>query len=238
VLLEISVFKQWWLLFCKRFRILRRRYLAYLFTICIAIVGAAVSPLLIKSFHKPMACPVQGDVVQDYTYRSDLGSNIDYTQWLFGPANAVDDEKLQQLTEVYSSKHYSDPEYSGYNSLAQLKGQLVLVDTYDQYAAYLKVNHTASAVYGGIWVGENPTIAYNSWNVNIGVRTQNFLNNYLSNVPISATYSSFVMTDIPVVYDLKALMFIIYYGLIMAVYPAFFVLYPTHERLTNVRSMQ
>ncbi|KAF2471432.1 P-loop containing nucleoside triphosphate hydrolase protein [Lindgomyces ingoldianus] len=234
----ISVFLQWWLLFCKRFRILKRRYIPYFFTIVIAIVGAGVAPLLIKSFNKPMQCPQPADLVVDYSFRSDLSSFSTYAKLLFGPANALNDEKLAQIAEVYSTKRTRYPTYYGFNSTEQLRELFTPVDTYDEFSKYFEANHTRYSTWGGIWVGDKPTIAFNVWEANSGVKFNNLINNYLSNVPISAGYGEFPFTQLPSVYDIKPLMFMLYYGLIMAIYPAFFALYPTNERISNVRSMQ
>ena len=61
------------------------------------------------------------------------------------------------------------------------------------------------------------------------------LNTLLTNVSISSQYQSF---DIPFTPGAgKNLQLIIYFGLAMSVYPAFFALYPTLERLRHVRQL-
>ncbi|ORY15442.1 hypothetical protein BCR34DRAFT_477845 [Clohesyomyces aquaticus] len=241
--LEISVFKQWWLLFCKRFRVLRRRYVPYMFTIGLAILGAGVSPLLIKSFKQPMACPNPSELLYDqYFYRSDLTLDAAYVdlKYVFGPAEAFNDEKLEQIVDIYSSNRSGISDSLGFNSLKEFKDRFILVDTYEEFSTFLQKNRSAyfGSSYAYIWVGDKPTIAFNAGEAAEALKSNNLLSNWLSNVPISAGYSQFPSTTMPSVYNLKPLMFMIYYGLIMAVYPAFFALYPTYERLTNVRSMQ
>ena len=65
--------------------------------------------------------------------------------------------------------------------------------------------------------------------------TQNLLDTVLTNVSIATQYQSF---DIPWQADQgKTLQFCVYLGLALAIYPAFFALYPTLERLRNVRAL-
>lgn len=65
--------------------------------------------------------------------------------------------------------------------------------------------------------------------------TQNILDTLLTNVSISSQYQSF---DIPFAPGAgKTLQLNGYIGLAMAVYPAFFALYPTLERLRSVRQL-
>jgi ATP-binding cassette subfamily A (ABC1) protein 3 len=243
----ISAFKQWWILFCKRFRILRRRYIPYFVAVAFAIVGAAVAPLLIKSFRKPMECPTGQDVTWDYLWRQDFGTTGLGSNYVFGPASALSGEKLKIMTDTYSVNHMSYiSDYSGYKNVTQLKSQLVLVNTLDEFTKVIEGLQTLPSEYGyygtwnsgGIWVGDKPAVVYNGQTGDSSIQMQNFLNVVMSGVPISTAYSRFPTVDIPEIFNFKPLLFILYYGLISAAYPAFFALYPTNERITNVRSMQ
>ncbi|KAF2006147.1 P-loop containing nucleoside triphosphate hydrolase protein [Amniculicola lignicola CBS 123094] len=233
----ISAFKQWYILFTKRFRILRRRYLPYFVTIAFAIVGAAVAPKLIKSYKKPLSCPVPSELIVDWSYRSDFSSSM-YNDYVVGPPSKWNDNMLRQMTTIYSANNTRWG--YGFTDVQELKDRLTYVDTYDEFKQYIEDHHASWGVAGGVWLGDNPTIAYNGqvvW-LRSPMLMQNFINNIITGVSIDVGFADFATTEIPALFDLKPLIFMIYYGLIMACYPAFFALYPTHERISNVRSMQ
>ncbi|KAH7089962.1 hypothetical protein FB567DRAFT_315520 [Paraphoma chrysanthemicola] len=264
----ISVFKQWWILLCKRFRILKRRWVPYFVAVAFAIVGAAVAPLLIKSVNKPMTCPVPADLIYDYSYRNDFGTGyspaylkysdtISQQKYVFGPPSSLEDAGLELMADVYGTNHtrsYSEYSTFGYSNGSEIRNQLLLVSTYEEFHDAVRNNWKAQAdkysykdyvpystLEGGIWMGDansKPTVLVNARRVDSSNQMLNMFNVMRSGVPISASYYSFPETKIPNLIDLKPLMFIIYYGLIMACYPVFFVLYPTNERISNVRSMQ
>jgi ATP-binding cassette subfamily A (ABC1) protein 3 len=247
----ISVFQQWWVLLNKRFRIFKRRWVPYFVAVAFAIAGAGVAPLLVKSITKPMICPQPSDLIYDYTSRYDFGSqhyNSDYSysmpdlqrlKYVFGPASKVDDKRLELMASVYSTNHtrgYSSTSY-GYKNGTQIKQQLLLVNTYDEFRSAVQGNWRAwAALYsqhgssqssytppttieGGIWMGDegsSPTILVNMGSTRSSNQMLNMYNILTSGVGISASYYSFATTKIPSLIDVKPLMFIIYYGLIMA----------------------
>ena len=74
-----------------------------------------------------------------------------------------------------------------------------------------------------------------SGDLSLAVITQNLLDTVLTNTSISTQFQLF---DIPWQADQgKTLQFVVYAGLALAIYPAFFALYPTFERLRNVRAL-
>ncbi|KAH5480910.1 hypothetical protein HBI22_043750 [Parastagonospora nodorum] len=271
----ISVYKQWYILLCKRFRILKRRWIPYFVAVAFAIVGAGVAPLLIKSVRKPIDCPVSADLVFDYSYRNDFGSqfytyNLSYTsytqsesqrrKYIFGPANAVDDDMLDAIAKVYAvnqTRNYGSS-YStyGYHNGSQIRDQMIIVNTYDDFRNSIYESWRNSSnmplyggpgsspytpIEGGIWMGDGsskPTVLMNVRQASSSAQMLNLLNVMKSGVGISSSYYPFAETVIPSLIDLKLLVFIVYYGLIMCCYPFFFALYPTNERISNVRSMQ
>ncbi|KAJ4289655.1 hypothetical protein N0V90_010984 [Kalmusia sp. IMI 367209] len=263
----ISVIKQWSLLVGKRFRILRRRWVPYFVAVAFAIVGAGVAPLLIKKFDKPLSCPAPADLISDYStvYRTDFAYMYS-PRILFGPPDRLNETRLGQMAEVYSSNHTRygcDPDsyYTcyGYDNTTQLKNNLVMVNTYDEFVKKIKISQDAYTnvfgnvrsdvsytdyqdvqVNGGLWMGtgDEAIVAANVQAADDMVNMLNFLDNMITGVPISTGYSEFATQTTPDIFLYEPLMFIIYYGLIMAAYPAFFTLYPTNERITNVRSMQ
>lgn len=117
----ISAFQQWWVLFCKRLYVFKRRWVPYFVAVAFALVGAGVAPLLIKSFNKPIVCPTPADLINDYSYRGDFGTrffttpysynynyndNDDYRRkYVYGPASSLDESRLALMAEVYSTNH-------------------------------------------------------------------------------------------------------------------------------------
>ncbi|CAO2648284.1 Nn.00g075510.m01.CDS01 [Neocucurbitaria sp. VM-36] len=271
----ISVFKQWFILFCKRIRILKRRYIPYFVAVAFAIVGAGVAPLLIKNFKEPIACPTPEDLVNNDSSRTDFGTNyygstsyyasdsdsIYQKVYVFGPASKLNDttisSRIDLMADVYSQNHtqsWSADYPRGYANGSQIVEQLLLVNTHDEFAKAVQNNWEAQAakyphedfspyttIRGGIWLGDEesrPKVMANVRKIDSFSQMTNFIDLIFSNVPISTAYDKFATTAIPNLVDFTPLMFIIYYGLIMCCYPVFFALYPTNERISNVRSMQ
>jgi hypothetical protein len=146
----ISAFKQLLILLCKRFRILRRRYIPYIVAVVFAIAGAGCAQLLIKSFNKPMKCPVPANLIYDYSYRNDFGTGYSTSYryygndvsplstqiYVFGPRSKLNDERLNLMANVYgvnNTRSYSSYSRYGYNNGSQISEQLRLVDTYEEF---------------------------------------------------------------------------------------------------------
>lgn len=114
-------------------------------------------------------------------------------------------------------------------------GSVSVVETLEDFNAAIS-KRFGELFPGGFFLGSEPTIA---WRANgppvMAHITQNLLNSLLFNITILSNYE---VLDIPFKADLgHYLLFIIYFGLSMAIYPAFLVLYPTMERLRGIRSM-
>jgi ATP-binding cassette subfamily A (ABC1) protein 3 len=246
----ISVYKQWWILLCKRIRILKRRWVPYFIAVAFAIVGAGIAPLLIKSVTQPLKCPVAADLINDRSYRQDFGSSfysysysgyeepdIYKKQYVFGPASALDDKQLELIVSTYSQNNtYNYPGSSstyGYHNVTEIRDELLLVDTYTEFRNAINDNWKDMAEYfsgvstptvfttlkGGVWMGDDnskPTVLVKAQSVNSPNQMLNVFNVMKSGVKISGSYYSFASTSIPALVDMKPLMFIIYYGLIMA----------------------
>lgn len=237
----ISAFNQWWILLCKRVRICKRRWIPYFVAFAFAIVGAAVAPLLIKSFNRPTECPVPAELILDYNYRIDFGTiySPDYLYgeqrvYVFGPASKLDESRLDVMADVYAVKYTTKYGHStfGYSNGAEIKAQLLMVDTFEEFSDAVKANWRElsqqnpdidymppTSLRGGIWIGDEnskPTVMVNVRQADEVSRILNFFDVVMSGVPISSSYYKFATIDIPLLYDFKALMFIVYYGLIMA----------------------
>ncbi|KAH7411590.1 hypothetical protein DE146DRAFT_241928 [Phaeosphaeria sp. MPI-PUGE-AT-0046c] len=267
----ISVYKQWWILVLKRCRILPRRWIPYFVAVAFAIAGAGVAPLLVKSVTRPIKCPVPADLINDYSSRYDfgssyynsgygsyLGSDLYKQKYVFGPASSLDEKQLDLMASVYgvnNTRRYSTRNDYGYNNGSQIREQLLLVDTYNEFQDVVRKNWKAvgeqsrgsisntpySTLNGGVWLGDAqspPAVLVNARRIDPASSMMNMYTVMAGGVGISSSYYSFASIAIPELIDIKPLMFIVYFGLIMACYPVFFVLYPTNERISNVRSMQ
>lgn len=111
---------------------------------------------------------------------------------------------------------------------------MILVDTYEEFSNAVRQNwHNVSASYsgfqngvspyttlrGGMWMGSKdtkPTVMVNVRQSNMVNQIMNLFTVMASGVGISSSYYEFASTKIPELYDLKAMIFIIYFGLIMA----------------------
>jgi ATP-binding cassette subfamily A (ABC1) protein 3 len=246
----ISLSAQWSILLHKRMLIFPRRWIPYFIALAFAIVGAGIAPLLIKSVSKPLACPVLADLIDDFSYRNDFGSahyrsetgyvepDIYTKQYVFGPTDKLTEEGLELMVSVYSTnftrQYGGGVTMLGYLNTTEMRKQLVLVDTYDQFRASVQDNWDAvdkmygddgwesspyTTLKGGVWMGDKtskPTLLVRVQNPDSSVQMMNMLNVMGSGVRISASYYSFAATKIPALIEVKSLMFIIYFGLIMA----------------------
>lgn len=124
----------------------------------------------------------------------------------------------------------------GYSNSTQILEQLILVNTYDEFSNAVKENwKNQSTKYnigitnyspyttlsGGFWMGSDtstPTVMVNIRQPDAVNRMMNFYTVMASGVGISSSYDGFATTQIPELMDFKAVIFIVYYGLIMAWY--------------------
>lgn len=200
-------------------------------------------------------------------WRYDLSSSYSAPRILFGPPEKLNETRLAQIASVYSHNNTGsancDPNEAyycsdyGYHNTTQVKDSLVMVNTYEDFVSKIKLYQDYNSagfdygslpsnfsyrdimVDGGLWMGDDGAIvAANVESPREVVIMLNFLDNIVTGVPIAAGYSYFPTETPPPIYNFRPLIFIVYYGLIMAAYPAFFALYPTNERISNVRSMQ
>jgi ATP-binding cassette subfamily A (ABC1) protein 3 len=167
----ISVYKQWWILVCKRLRILKRRYLPYFVAVAFAIVGAGIAPLLIKNIKHPLECPKPAQLVFDYAYRSDFGtsfysysSSSSYSsrevpqKYVFGPASKLDDERLHLMASVYSANYtqnYGSYSMRGYHNGTEIKRQMRLVNTYGEFQDAIQYDWRRQAARYGSQASES-----------------------------------------------------------------------------------
>ncbi|KAE9985250.1 hypothetical protein EG327_004773 [Venturia inaequalis] len=136
-----------------------------------------------------------------------------------GPASRVDPATLAR--------------FSGSNASA-----FQVVNSFADFTDYIDRRYQ-DVTPGGVYLGGNgttPTFAYiANYVLYYSILTQNLFNNILTGSAIETQYQEFAVPFAPGAG--KTLQLILYFGLAMSVYPGFFVLYPTIERLRKVRAL-
>lgn len=226
---RIGMPKQAWVLFRKRFVVLRRNYLPYAAALLIPIVAAGLVTLFLKNFKKAGCSPQSSISISDI---DSLASQVSY-HLVVGPSSKLPRAALAQFAQSLPGAGES-----GSTNLTGFIKSLHMVDTLDEFNNYIDTRF-ANVTPGGFFLGEGSSPATFAWkgNADISFATiiQNAIDTFLTGVPISNQYQAF---DQPWGASVgSALQMITYFGLAMSVYPAFFALYPTIERLRNVRAL-
>lgn len=210
-----SMPKQTWILIQKRVTILQRNWLPYACAILLPIIAAGLVTLFLKDL-EPIGCDpgAQGNNPEVFSLES-----VDEVPLVpIGPPDLVDIEMIARRTGVETDAF--EP--------------VETVDEFNDFVATRFRNITP----GGFFLSQDrpPLMAYlgNGGPVP-AVITLNVVDNILTDIPISTQYQEFSTPFAP---DTgKTLQLILYFGLAMCVYPAFFALYPTVERLRKVRAL-
>ncbi|KAL4926063.1 putative ABC transporter [Aspergillus undulatus] len=233
---RIGLVLQTWHLFRKRLTILRRNPLPYLAAFLIPVVAAGLVTLFLQGVPKP------GCSGED-SYRTPESTIAD--QWndlllVLGPSARVQPELLESFVASMSDRLDVDPSDSDNTGQPSNNGShFNTVVTYPEFENYIEANY-ANVTPGGVYLGDDlwqPTIAWKGDNANfpLAAITQNVLDRLLTGMNINIGFEFFDIPSMPDFFDVLQL--IVYFGLAMSVYPAFFALYPTIERLRNVRAL-
>ena len=212
-----SMGKQTLILMQKRWTIIRRNFWPYVCALLLPIIAAGLVTLFLKGYTAVGCDP--GANSNDPTIFS-LSSTDAIPLIPIGPTDAVGDaiNTIVERTGIDRDSFH-------------------IVDTLDEFNDFVQTRfHNITP--GGFFIRENePTVmAYlASSGVVGGLITLNTLDNVLSGVAISTQYQQFAVPFSPNAG--KTLQFTLYFGLAMCVFPAFFALYPTQERLRKVRAL-
>ncbi|TLD21817.1 ABC transporter-like protein [Venturia nashicola] len=213
--LGTSIPKQAWILFGKRFVILRRNFFPYICAVIIPVAAAGLVTFFLKGF-QALSCSPDAQSSNPTLRALGFSSRLEVP---IGPASRVDPATLARFSGGNASP------FQVVNNFAELSGYI------DQ--RYQDVTP------GGIYLGGNgttPTFAYiANYVLYYSVITQNLFNNILTGSAITTQYQEFAVPFAPGAG--KTLQLILYFGLAMSAYPGFFVLYPTIERLRKVRAL-
>lgn len=214
-----GVARQTLILIHKRFTILKRNYFPYLAAVLVPIITAGLVTLFLKDF-SAVGCNPGDQASNPRTYNLGSLSNTDGALIAIGPSSLVDINTLTNRSGLNASAFH-------------------LVDSLTEFNDYIASNfHNVTP--GGFFLqpNQNPeaVMAYvGNGDVIYGLVTLNALDNVLKGVSITTSYQSFAVPFAPGAG--KTLQLILYFGLAMSVYPAFFALYPCVERLRKVRAL-
>lgn len=229
---RIGMASQAWVLFRKRLTILRRNYLPYCAAFLLPVIAAGLVTLFLAGFEGAGCSAADQISIGDI---SNLLTQVKF-KLVIGPPSKLDLGALLRFEATLPRVGGSGGSGSG-NSTA-LGAAIHYVNTLEEFNQYVDLNY-ANITPGGFFLGENgspPTFVYKgNSDISMATITQNALDNLLTNVSISSQYQSFDVTFPPS--GGNTLQLITYFGLAMAAYPAFFALYPTLERLRNVRAL-
>lgn len=212
-----TMVQQTLILIRKRITILRRNYWPYVCAVLLPIIAAGLVTLFLKDY-KAVGCR-PGEATDNPDVYS--LANVDTDRSLLipvGPPSRIDVRTLAAVSGLNASNFQS-------------------VDTLSDFNNFIDARfHNVTP--GGFFLQDNgpPVMAYVG-NVGVlpGLVTLSTLDSVLSGIPISAQYQQFAVPFAPSMG--KTLQLILYFGLAMSVYPAFFALYPTIERLRKVRAL-
>lgn len=212
-----GIAKQTLILVRKRFTILKRNYFPYLAAVLLPVITAGLVTLFLEGFSAIGCNP--GD--QSYAPRvSNLGS-LGITPLVpIGPSSLITIDTLTNRTGLGADSFH-------------------LVDTLDEFNDYVS-NNFHNVTPGGFFFqpAQDPvaTMAYvGNRAVIYGMLTLNAISNAMEQTTIKTSYQPFAIPFAPGAGD--TLQLILYFGLAMSVYPAFFALYPCMERLRKVRAL-
>ncbi|KAK5663638.1 hypothetical protein OQA88_4069 [Cercophora sp. LCS_1] len=225
-----TFFQQVSILMMKRLRILPR-YWAGAF-LALALPIATMPPInvfIADDFERPDCRGITNryEFTQDLQLRSTISSPYyKYERSMpFGPSS-----RAEELFNVLVNSPIAETGYNSSNFDADWEPQ----PDFDSFHRYIRENHHLA--YGGVYVGDKPTIAHQAGNTEqalISLRVYTLMRSGVSIASaLTTTYGSF--SD---VID-ASWTYILYAAFIFTVYPAFFALYPAFERTSQVRALQ
>jgi ATP-binding cassette, subfamily A (ABC1), member 3 len=219
---KLSFIGQWWVLYRKRLSIFPRSYVPYIFALGIPIVTAYLATRFLRGFELLICSPSALVSGVGAASVSSLALFVG-TRVPVGPSDEFNAALINALVGGGGVQ----------NSLRRF-------DTYSDWTSYIQQNYQVVSP-GGLWLGntssDHPTIAYRAdGGLYYAAATLSVSNSYLSGIPTAATFSTFALPILPSTGD--SLQLIVYFGLAMAIVPGLFALYPSYERLRNIRALQ
>jgi ATP-binding cassette, subfamily A (ABC1), member 3 len=240
--------KQILILFAKRGTILKTNWIPHLAAFIIPIITAGLTSLFVKGQEPPSCTPNEASAAGS---TSDFNKLYENAYLVAGPGTSdlFSTENLIRLFLPVFQNEFGGGSSSGnggttnpavLNATTEFAQRLNIVNKLDEFNNFI-VQHRRDVTPAGWWLGDAnsvPTLAYvaDQAHVYTSVFGQNILNIMLANTSISAAYAAFDTPWVPSTGN--SLQLLVYIGLALAVYPAFFGLYPNIERRRNVRGLQ
>ncbi|RVD86672.1 uncharacterized protein DFL_004935 [Arthrobotrys flagrans] len=231
---RVGMIPQAWIMFQKRLVILRHSLFPMIAAVLIPILAAGITLRFLKGFEVASCNPSAAMSNFENVNISSLDIDVDI---IFGPPEAVGLPAAFKLQEVFGG--FSEGPIGGSDGfdVLELLNSTHVVNSYDSFINYIKDNYK-DVIPGGFWLADGaPTVGFvgNDGGLYNALLALNILDNLRDNATIITTYTNFDVSFGPGTGD--SLQFITYFALGMSVFPAFFVLYPTLERLRNVRAL-
>ncbi|MDI1485680.1 MAG: hypothetical protein OHK93_003869 [Ramalina farinacea] len=229
---QISIMRQAYVLFRKRWTVFQRNYLPYAAALLIPIVASGLVTLFLKGFDAPGCAPAARFAPTDI---DSLLSQETY-DIAIGPRTRIPLDANSRIEATLPGGNSSGDGGNGMSSLAS--SVRPINGTLTDFNNYMN-QRFANVTPGGFFLGDGtspPTFAFRGdGSLSLGTITQNLMDTLLTNISISSQYQAFDTAWQPSTG--KTLQLIVYFGLAMSAYPAFFALYPTLERLRSVRQL-
>ncbi|KAI1846046.1 hypothetical protein JX265_000970 [Neoarthrinium moseri] len=245
---HIGFAKQILILFEKRYTIFKRNWVPYAAAFLIPIITAGLTSLFIKGQDQPSCTPTEQNSGGSSSNFNDLFKNLFLVA---GPSTSSQfsaSALTRLLVPVFQNQlgggtGGSSSSGTGSNSglIASIVNHTHLVNSLNDFDNYI-IQNRKNVTPAGWWLGDatsQPTLAYKAVpgpDVYTSVIGQNILDTMLANISIATTYAPFDTPWVPSTGN--SLQLLIYFGLALSAYPAFFALYPNVERRRNVRGLQ
>ncbi|RMY85438.1 hypothetical protein D0862_11178 [Hortaea werneckii] len=215
--------QQVWILWRKRLLIFTRNWLPFLCAIIIPIITAGLTTMFLGGFDR-LECSrsAQFNSPQVVT----LGA-LEVYWGILVPAGPAQQFDLTQLPATYQ----------------QFSDRIQLQSSFSGYQDYI-ANNFRDVVPGGFYLdvdipeaaGQAPLMSYRL-NDGLGYAAiaKTLIDQYLTGTTINAEFSTFALPFVGSTGD--SLQLVLYITLAMCAYSGFFALYPTFERLANIRNL-
>ena len=230
---KLGFLGQWWVLYRKRLTILSHSYIPYMFALAIPIVTAYLATSFLSSFEL-LVCSTAA-LADSGGFNSDIDAiSLFWSRNIpVGPSDGFEEARLEGMFGDYLDSYVFGNTYTVPDLVRKF-------DTYEPWREFIRDNYETVRP-GGLWLGNAsspaPTIAYRAdGGLQYPGAVKAVSDAYLLNTTISSSFSTFALPIPPSLGD--SLQLIIYFGLAMAVVPGLFALYPSYERLRNIRALQ
>jgi len=218
---NVGFAKQTWILLQKRILILRRSYWPYLFAILIPSLTAGLTVDAFLRGFSGIDCSAKSlartpQVANLTSLAASWGLEIP-----LGPAARFSGGVLDPTFGLFGSQFVN------------------MTNSLDEFQSFIR-DHFRFVVPGGLYVDDGsdklPLMAYRiNGGLGFSAVAKSTFDSLLLNTTIQASFSTFSLPLPPNTGD--TLQLTIYFGLAMAAYPGIFALYPSYERLRNIKAL-